>query len=88
MLVSRRRTERPRDLYYSLVLVFAWTCYVEPRYIIDPDNGLFVGLQGHGFMLAQYLAKLYVDKALGRTVPDYMERLRLDGDGISEKAFK
>jgi len=62
--------------------------YVEPRYIIDPDNGLFVGLQGHGFMLAQYLAKLYVDKALGRTVPDYMERLRLDGDGISEKAFK
>ena len=62
--------------------------YVEPRYIIDPDNGLFVGLQGHGFMLAQYLAKLYLDKALGRTVPDYMERLRLDGDGISEKAFK
>ena len=62
--------------------------YVEPRYIIDPDNGLFVGLQGHGFMLAQYLAKLYVDKALGRTVPDYMERLRLDGDGISEQAFK
>ena len=62
--------------------------YVEPRYIIDPDNGLFVGLQGHGFMLAQYLAKLYVDKGLGRTVPDYMERLRLDGDGISEKAFK
>lgn len=62
--------------------------YVEPRYIIDPDNGLFVGLQGHGFMLAQYLAKLYVDKALGRTVPDYMERLRLDGDGIREKAFK
>lgn len=62
--------------------------YVEPRYIIDPDNGLFVGLQGHGFMLAQYLAKLYVNKALGRTVPDYMERLRLDGDGISEKAFK
>lgn len=62
--------------------------YVEPRYIIDPDNGLFVGLQGHGFMLAQYLAKQYVDKALGRTVPDYMERLRLDGDGISEKAFK
>ena len=62
--------------------------YVEPRYIIDPDNGLFVGLHGHGFMLAQYLAKLYVDKALGRTVPDYMERLRLDGDGISEKAFK
>ena len=62
--------------------------YVEPRYIVDPDNGLFVGLQGHGFMLAQYLAKLYVDKALGRTVPDYMERLRLDGDGISEKAFK
>ncbi|WP_165155012.1 FAD-dependent oxidoreductase [Parabacteroides sp. ZJ-118] len=62
--------------------------YVEPRYIIDPDNGLFVGLQGHGFMLSQYLAKLYVDKALGRTVPDYMERLRLDGDGISEKAFK
>ena len=62
--------------------------YVEPRYIIDPDNGLFVGLQGHGFMLAQYLAKLYVDKALGRTVPDYMERLRLDGDGISEKALQ
>lgn len=62
--------------------------YVEPRYIIDPDKGLFVGLQGHGFMLAQYLAKLYVDEALGRMVPDYMKQLRLDGEGISEKAFK
>ena len=26
MLVSRRRTERPRDLYYNLVLVFAVAC--------------------------------------------------------------
>jgi glycine/D-amino acid oxidase-like deaminating enzyme/Pyruvate/2-oxoacid:ferredoxin oxidoreductase delta subunit/bacterioferritin-associated ferredoxin len=35
--------------------------YVEPRYIVDPDNGLFVGMRGHGFMLGQYLAQLYVD---------------------------
>lgn len=62
--------------------------YVEPRYIIDPANGLFVGMQGHGFMLSQYLAKLYVDKALGRKVPDYMQRLEINGSGISEKAFK
>ena len=26
MLVSRSRTERPRDLYYSLVLVFGLAC--------------------------------------------------------------
>ncbi len=26
MLVTRSRTERPRDLYYSLVLVFEITC--------------------------------------------------------------
>ncbi len=31
--------------------------YVEPRYIIDPELGLFIGLRGHGFMLSQYLAK-------------------------------
>ena len=62
--------------------------YVEPRYIIDPDNGLFIGLQGHGFMLSQYLAKLYVDEVMGRPVPAYMERLKINGDGISEKAFK
>lgn len=62
--------------------------YMEPRYIVDPEVGLLVGLRGHGFMLGQYLAKLYVDKYLGREVPSYMKDLRLDGKGLSEHAFK
>ncbi len=62
--------------------------YLEPHYIIDPEHGLFVGLQGHGFMLSQYLAKLYVDKTCGKAVPEYMNRLVLGGKGISENAFK
>jgi len=62
--------------------------YVEPRYIVDPENGLLVGLRGHGFMLGQYLAKLYVDKYLEKTVPDYMNDLALNGKGLSEAAFK
>jgi hypothetical protein len=39
-------------------------------------------------MLGQYLAKIYVDKYLGKTVPEYMSRLALQGDGLSETAFK
>ena len=62
--------------------------YVEPRYIVDPAMGLLVGMRGHGFMLGQYLAKLYVDKYLGKSVPDYMKQLALSGEGLSEKAFK
>lgn len=62
--------------------------YVEPRMLIDPENGLFLGLRGHGFMLSQYLAKMYVNKLMGKAVPDYFDRLRLDGDGLLEKAFK
>jgi glycine/D-amino acid oxidase-like deaminating enzyme/Fe-S-cluster-containing hydrogenase component 2/thioredoxin reductase/ferredoxin/bacterioferritin-associated ferredoxin len=62
--------------------------YVEPRMVIDTDNGLFLGLRGQGFMLGQYLAKLYVDKVMGKTTPDYFERLKLSGDGLLEKAFK
>jgi glycine/D-amino acid oxidase-like deaminating enzyme/NADPH-dependent 2,4-dienoyl-CoA reductase/sulfur reductase-like enzyme/Fe-S-cluster-containing hydrogenase component 2 len=62
--------------------------YVEPRMIIDPKAGLFLGLRGQGFMLGQYLAKLYVDKLLGKKVPEYFSRLGLDGDGMPEKAFK
>ena len=62
--------------------------YVEPRYIVDADNGLMIGMRGHGFMLGQYLAKLYVDKWLGREVPTYLSRLSLQGDGLSETAFK
>ena len=62
--------------------------YVEPRMIIDPELGLFVGLRGQGFMLGQYLAKLYVDKLLGHKTPDYFDRLKLKGDGLLEKAFK
>lgn len=37
-----------------------------PRYIVDPELGLFVGMRGHGFMLSQYIAKMYVDKLMGR----------------------
>ena len=62
--------------------------YVEPRMIIDPAQGLFVGLRGQGFMLGMYLAKLYVDAITGKTTPDYLERLSLNGDGLQEKAFK
>jgi glycine/D-amino acid oxidase-like deaminating enzyme/Fe-S-cluster-containing hydrogenase component 2 len=62
--------------------------YVEPRYIVDPEHGLFIGMRGHGFMLSQYLAKLYVDTLEGRPVPDYFSQLRLDGSGLSEQAFK
>ncbi|HNZ45936.1 MAG TPA: FAD-dependent oxidoreductase [Bacteroidales bacterium] len=62
--------------------------YIEPRYIVDPGRGLFLGMRGHGFMLSQYLAKLYVDVLRGRKVPDYFRDLSLDGPGLSEMAFK
>ena len=62
--------------------------YVEPRMIIDNGLGLFLGLRGQGFMLGQYLAKLYVDKLIGKEVPGYFDRLKLSGDGMPEKAFK
>lgn len=62
--------------------------YMEPRYIVDPTTGMLAGLRGHGFMLGQYLAKLYVDKYLGHPVPSYMKDLALSGQGLSENAFK
>lgn len=62
--------------------------YTEPRYIVDPELGLFVGMRGHGFMLSQYIAKMYVDKLMGRSVPEYFDQLKLNGPGLSEKAFK
>lgn len=62
--------------------------YVEPRMIIDPQAGLFVGLRGQGFMLGQYLAKMYVDALTGKKVPDYFSQLSMRGDGLKEKAFK
>lgn len=62
--------------------------YTEPRYIVDPELGLFVGMRGHGFMLAQYIARMYVDKLLGRPVPEYFDKLKLHAPGLSESAFK
>ena len=62
--------------------------YTEPRYIVDPAAGLFVGMRGHGFMLSQYIAKLYVDTLLGRPVPAFFTDLGLAGSGLSENAFK
>ncbi|MDR0970506.1 MAG: FAD-dependent oxidoreductase [Lentimicrobiaceae bacterium] len=62
--------------------------YVEPRYIVDPEKGLFVGMRGHGFMLSNYIAKLYVDSMQGKPIPDYFNKLRLEGEGLSEAAFK
>ncbi len=56
--------------------------------IIDPGAGLFLGLRGQGFMLGQYLAKMYVDKLTGKPTPAYFDRLKLNGDGMPEKAFK
>ncbi|HNY05712.1 MAG TPA: FAD-dependent oxidoreductase [Candidatus Egerieousia sp.] len=61
--------------------------YTEPRYIIDPQLGLFVGMRGHGFMLSQYIGKLYVDALQGKKVPDYFKRLGINGDGLAENAF-
>ena len=71
----------------SLLAVWAGR-YTEPRYIVDPEVGLLTGLRGHGFMLGQYLAKLYVEKYLGHDVPGYMNDLALSGKGLSENAFK
>ena len=62
--------------------------YIEPRYIVDPALGLFLGLRGHGFMLAQYMAKLYVALLQGKPVPDYFGEMKLSGKGLSEQAFK
>ncbi len=62
--------------------------YTEPRYIVDPDNNLIAGMRGHGFMLGQYMAKMYVDKYLGKPTPSYFDRLTLKGDGLKENAFK
>ena len=62
--------------------------YVEPRMYIDPAKGLFVGLRGQGFMLAQYLAKLYVDALTGKDIPEYFNRLSVEGDGLPETQFK
>lgn len=62
--------------------------YVEPRYIVDPANGLMIGLRGHGFMLGQYLAKLYVDSLSGKETPSYFKDLALNGPGLYEGAFK
>jgi glycine/D-amino acid oxidase-like deaminating enzyme/Fe-S-cluster-containing hydrogenase component 2/bacterioferritin-associated ferredoxin len=62
--------------------------YVEPRMVLDPDLGLFIGMRGQGFMLGQYLAKMYVDKLLGNPVPVYFDRLTMKGDGLLERAFK
>jgi glycine/D-amino acid oxidase-like deaminating enzyme/thioredoxin reductase/Fe-S-cluster-containing hydrogenase component 2 len=62
--------------------------YIEPRMIIDVEKGLFLGLRGQGFMLGQYLARLYVNKLLGKEVPDYFHRLSLEGDALLERAFR
>ncbi len=62
--------------------------YNEPKMVIDVDKGLFLGLRGQGFMLGQYLAKMYVDSLVGKPVPDYFQRLKLGGDALLEKAFK
>ncbi|MFA7116777.1 MAG: FAD-dependent oxidoreductase [Bacteroidales bacterium] len=62
--------------------------YTEPRYIVDPKRGLFVGMRGHGFMLSQYIGKLYVDSLLGKKVPDFFQSLSLDGNWKGEQAFK
>jgi glycine/D-amino acid oxidase-like deaminating enzyme/Fe-S-cluster-containing hydrogenase component 2/thioredoxin reductase len=62
--------------------------YIEPRMIIDVDKGLFLGLRGQGFMLGQYLARLYVNQLLGKETPSYFQRLRLEGDALPERAFK
>lgn len=73
----------------NVSLQSAWSgYYTEPRMIVDHECGLIVGLKGHGFMLSQYLAKNYVDAYLGKQIPEYFSRLKLNGDGMKENAFK
>ena len=87
-IVSEMFTEWMPDLA-GVGIQAVWAgYYTEPRYIVDPELGLFVGMRGHGFMLSQYIARMYVDKLLGRPVPDYFDKLKLNGPGLSEKAFK
>lgn len=62
--------------------------YAEPKMIIDPEAGLFLGMRGQGFMLSQYLAKVFVDKLKGRAVPEYLDKLSFSGPGLLERAFK
>jgi len=62
--------------------------YVEPRMFIDPKHGLFLGLRGQGFMLGMELARMYVNALTGKSVPDYFNRLSIEGNGLPEKAFK
>ncbi|HNW97224.1 MAG TPA: FAD-dependent oxidoreductase [Bacteroidales bacterium] len=62
--------------------------YTEPRMIIDTHLGLFLGLRGQGFMLGQYLGKMYVDKLMGRETPTYFKELEINGSALLEKAFK
>ena len=62
--------------------------YTEPRMMVDPSKGIFVGMKGHGFMLSQFLGKTYVDAYLGKQVPGYFKRLSVEGDGMLENAFK
>ncbi len=67
----------------------AWAgYYIEPKYVVDVELGLFLGMKGHGFMLGQHIAKLYVEKLMGRQVPAYFERMKLGNDGLLEGVFK
>lgn len=87
-IVSEMFTEWIPDLAGVGIQAVWGGYYTEPRYIVDPELGLFVGMRGHGFMLSQHIARMYVDKLMGRPVPEYFEKLKLNGPGLSEKAFK
>lgn len=87
-IVSEMFTEWLPDLAGVGIQAVWGGYYTEPRYIVDPELGLFVGMRGHGFMLSQYIARMYVDKLQGRPVPEYFDKLKLKGPGLSEKAFK
>jgi glycine/D-amino acid oxidase-like deaminating enzyme/Fe-S-cluster-containing hydrogenase component 2 len=62
--------------------------YVEPRMVVDPAKGMMIGMRGQGFMLAMHIAKLYIQALTGQKVPEYFNRLALEGDGLKEVAFK
>ena len=68
----------------------AWAgYYVEPRMTHRPGSlACSSASAAKGFMLAQYLTKLYVDALVGKPTPDYFTRLALTGDGLCEEAFK
>lgn len=55
--------------------------------VLDPDLGLFIGMRGQGFMLGQYLAKMYVDKLLGNSIHTQFKRIKIKGEEWTKRVL-